>query len=171
MRARVEAMNARSHPFQGLDGARTVPSVDRAGHTVQTEFWIPAKAEDNPTFYVGLRVPFAPGDEAGRIRRIDAGREKPVIFGISVYVSGPHEPGRFESCKLTDGVAVSKGACSSHSGKPKGTPDASFYQLILAGVGQLAPGQCRLQATVLEDQPALQGLPVFLTFLETEWRK
>lgn len=94
-----------------------------------------------------------------------------MIFGISVRVSGPHQPGEFEPRKLSDGVTVSKPAYSSHSGKPRGTPDASFYQFILAGAGKLSPGQYRLEATVLEDQPALQGLPVFLTFLETEWRK
>lgn len=159
--------------------------VDKAGHTVQTEFWIPPKADGYRGFYAGLRVPFAPGDDAGRIplidshpvkvrlmlHRIDEGRFEPVIFGISVRVSGPHEPGEFEPRKLLDGVAVSKRAYSSHSGMPRGTPDASFYQLNLAGTGKLAPGQYRLEATVLEDQPALRGLPVFLTFLETEWRK
>lgn len=159
--------------------------VDKAGHTVQTEFWIPPKADGYRGFYAGLRVPFAPGDDAGRIplidshpvrmrltlHRIDEGRFEPVIFGISVRVSGPHEPGEFEPRKLLDGVAVSKRAYSSHSGMPQGTPDASFYQLNLAGTGKLAPGQYRLEATVLEEQPALRGLPVFLTFLETEWRK
>lgn len=159
--------------------------VDKAGHTVQTEFWILPKADGYRGFYAGLRVPFAPGDEAGRgrliednpvkvrlrLHRIDEGRYEPVIFGISFRISGPHEPGRFEPRKLPDGVAVSWRKYSWPSGKPKGTPDASFYQFSLAGTGKLAPGQYRLEATVLEDQPALQGVPVFLTFLEAEWRK
>lgn len=159
--------------------------VDKAGHTVQTEFWIPPKADGYRGFYAGLRVPFAPGDDAGRgqlieshpvkmrlmLHRIDEGRFEPVIFAISVRVSGPHEPGEFESRTLPDGVAVSKPEYSSHSGMPRGTPDASFFQLILAGAGKLAPGQYRLEATVQEDQPALQGLPVFLTFLESKWHK
>lgn len=159
--------------------------VDKAGHTVQTEFWIPPKADGYRGFYAGLRVPFLPGSNAGRgvwleehpvkvrlaLHRIDEGRFEPVIFGISVRVSGPYEPGEFEPRKLTDGVAVSRRAYSSHSGKPNGTSDASFYQMILAGAGKLTPGRYLLEATVLEDQPAWQGVSVFLTFLETEWRK
>ncbi|MEZ5644355.1 MAG: hypothetical protein R3E94_10990 [Burkholderiaceae bacterium] len=159
--------------------------VDQAGHRIQTEFWIFPKDDGYDGFYAGLRVPFAPGDDAGRIplidshpvkvrlalHRIDEGRFEPVIFGISVDISGPYDPGEFVSRKLMDGVAVSRRAYSSHSGKPRGTPDASFYQLILAGASKLSPGQYRLEATVLDDQPALQGLPVFLTFLETEWSK
>ncbi|MEZ5662417.1 MAG: hypothetical protein R3E94_02670 [Burkholderiaceae bacterium] len=159
--------------------------VDKAGNHIQTEFWILPKAEGYRGFYAGLRVPFAPGDDVGRgrlieshpvkmhltLHRIDGGRFESVIFAISVDISGPHDPGEFVSKWLPDGVAISRPAYSSHSGMPRGTPDASFYQLILAGAGKLPPGQYRLEATVLEDQPALQGLPVFLTFLETEWRK
>jgi len=176
------------------DGALTVPvmlpfAVDKAKHELSTEFWVPpgAKGEIAPTYYVGLRLLFTAGDPDGRrrfvdnnpiklkldLRLVDGEQEVPVVLTWAEWVRtgpGPYDR-RLETRELIDGVAISRGDHSAHSELPRGTPDGAYRQLSLGGAGRLAPGLYRLDAVVLEDQPGLQGAPMYLTVRQTEHSK
>jgi len=172
-------------------GALRVPvmlpfPVDKAGYELSTEFWVPppARGKHPRTYYVGLRMLFTAGDPDGRIslvdnnpiqvkvdlRHIDGDKEVPVVLRMGAWVKtgpGPFDK-RFDVRELLDGVTQSEGDRSGHSDLPRGTPDGMYYQMGLGGAGLLTPGRYRLQARVLQDQPRLQGVPMFLTFRETE---
>jgi len=163
--------------------------VDKAGHELTTEFWVPPddKGRKLRPIYLGLRMLFTASDPDGRIslvddnpiqikvdlRHIDGNKEVPVILRVGDWVrTGPSPMDRhIEVRELSDGVAKAKGARSGHSAQPYGTPDGMYYQMGLGSAGFLAPGRYRLQARVLHDQPQLQGVPMFLTVRETESAK
>jgi len=180
--------------LQAPAGISTVPvmlpfPVDKAGHELTTEFWVPPpeKGQRNRGFYVGLRMLFTAGDPDGRIslvdnkpiqvkvhlRHIDGDKEVPVVLRVGEWIqTGPSPMDRhIVARELSDGVATSEGTHSGHSALAPGTPNGMYYQMFLGVPAQRPPGQYRLTARVLHDQPSLQGVPMFLTVRETESAK
>ncbi len=177
--------------LQARAGIATVPvmlpfPVDKAGHELTTEFWVPPNDNGRKLrpIYLGLRMLFTASDPDGRIsqvdnhpiqvkvdlRHIDGDKEEPVVLRVGEWIqTGPSPMDRHIVVReLSDGVAKAKGARSGHSAQPYGTPDGMYYQMGLGSAGFLAPGRYRLQVQVLHDQPRLQGVPMFLTVRETE---
>lgn len=154
--------------------------LDKAGHKIDVTFDVPPppKVSHSTGYFLGLRVLFAPSDPDGKIATIDAhpvevrvtlhrmqdGKEVPVKIWNRVDVAKGYEPSRFESFSLRDGIAISRGSFSEHSGAPPGTPDASTYVVVFGGPGEHGPGRYRLRLETLKDIPKLKGFKAFLAY-------
>jgi len=161
--------------------------LDKAGYKVDVTFEVPPlpKGITSLNYFIGLRVMFAPGtDEV-----FDALEENPVTARIFLYRIADRKelkiplfnskiisdfgeyPYRFEVFEIPEGKATAELTHASHSGAPRGTPDASTLVFsFTAAKDDGTPGVYRLQVETLEDIPALSGITSFLVYEERRKR-
>lgn len=184
--AAIPSSGAAAAPANGaaLQAPLKIPMpLDKAGHKVDVTFSIPETPKNQRSYFIGLRMLFAPGGADKRIptidanpvkvkltlHRVEAGAEVPVKLFHRVRVSKDFEPYRWEPQQLPNDVAVSSGDYTEYSGKPEGTPDASTYVLSFSS-GAREPGTYRLRSETLNDIPQLAGVPAFLVYENTPKR-
>jgi len=163
--------------------------LDKAGAKVDVTFEVPPppKGRWRWSYFVGLRVLFAPGTSDVQLAlekhpipvriflsRIEKdGEEVPIPLFSSTKrrpAVGPLYPGD-EVLELPDGEAFATLDYVQHSGAPLSTPDASALVLSFAsGHVDGRAGVYRLRVETLEDIPALSGITSFLVYEENPKR-
>jgi len=161
--------------------------LDKAGYKVDVTFEVPPlpKGITSLNYFIGLRVMFAPRTSDVRValennpvmariflHRIKDGKELKIpLFNSKIISDFGEYPYRFEVFEIPEGKATAELTHASHSGAPRGTPDASTLVFsFTAAKDDGTPGVYRLQVETLEDIPALSGLTSFLVYEERRKR-
>jgi len=161
--------------------------LDKAGYKVDVTFEVPPlpKGITSLNYFIGLHVMFAPGTDkvfdaleknpvTARIflYRIEDGKELKIpLFNSKIVSDFGEYPYRFEVFEIPEGKATAELTHASHSGAPRGTPDASTLVFsFTAAKDDGTPGVYRLQVETLEDIPALSGITSFLVYEERRKR-
>jgi len=159
--------------------------LDKAGYKADVTFEVPSlpKGITSLNYFIGLRVMFAPGTSNVRIaleeysitvqvflHRIKDGKELKIpLFNNKIISDFGEYPYRFEVFEIPEGKATAELSYASHSGAPRGTPDASTLVFsFTAAKDDGTPGVYRLQVETLEDIPELSGITSFLVYEERQ---